>query len=209
MTTDRITIGVLPWLDYVVAHPRGRIALVTTQRRRYLEPGGMAWSKYGPLVAGLRRAMNSPTPSTELDSVVNAAAARDRGDEVLYRECADGFLAAVPQGATGVKVRERTWAEGDLEVVMRSMIGLRLTDGTLWLVLPYCKGPEVDKDSADVLLCMMESVCDQMLPGGKPVVIDCRRGKMFKLHARTNRRAFDAFARGLGAGYLRHWWLAA
>jgi hypothetical protein len=211
-SADRtVFIGGLQWLDYVHAGPRKAMSMVAEQKRRYLDPGRYAWFAYGPLLAAFRRALNSPDRERELERVI--AWAEHKGDwrALAYRDAVDGFLRTVPKRATGIPVSEATWAEGNLRVVFRHMLGVRLHDrnDTRWLLLPYCKGEELTQDSADIVLQMMESLVDPVLPGATPVVLDSRRGKLFKLRANANRATIDACVRGLAVAYERQWALAA
>lgn len=206
-----VFIGGLQWLDYVHAGPRKSMSMVAEQKRRYLDPGRYAWSAYGPLLAAFRRALNSPDREHELERVIARARERDDWREAAYRDAADGFLETIPKRATGIHVGEATWAEGNLRVVFRHMLGVRLHDrnDTRWLVLPYCKAAALNQGSADIVLQMMESFVDLVLPGATPVVLDTRHGKLYKLRANTNRINIDACVRGLAAAYERQWLLAA
>ncbi|ASR33861.1 hypothetical protein BAY61_01380 [Prauserella marina] len=205
-----MTIGGLQWLDYALAGPRRTMAMVTEQKRRYLDPDARAVAYYAPLLAGFRRAVSSPDRSTVLDRVVaKAAQGRELSKPVAYRSASDGFLRLLPRGATGVPVAQAAWRDGDLSIVLRHMLGLRLRDDTKFLVAPYCKKPELSQEVADVLLHLMDALIPEILPGATAVVYDTRHARRYKLGARTNRRSLDALVRSMASGYVRHWHLAA
>ncbi|EHY91189.1 hypothetical protein ACWGRK_08925 [Saccharomonospora azurea] len=210
-TAHTVFIGGLQWLDYVHAGPRKAMSMVAEQKRRYLDPARPAWSAYGPLLAAFRRALNSGDRQEELNRVVAQVA--DKGDwrTDAYRDAVDGFLTCIPKRATGMHVSDATWAEGNLRIVFRHLLGVRLHDrsDTRWLVLPYCKGDALGQGSADIVLQMMESFADLVLPGARPVVLDSRHATLYKLRANTNRANIDACVRGLALAYERQWSLAA
>ena len=207
--TGGVTIGGLPWLDYVLASPRRAARLAKEHKENYLSTESMAWFPYQPLLSGMRRAVNAVDPRAELDEVVAWGEMKQDWRAAAYRDSASGFLELLPRRATGVPVVRPVWSEGDLSVVFRSVVGLRLRDDSLMLVAPYVKKAELDRDAAEVVLFIMESVMDQALPGAVPVVWDTRRGKAFKLTKRTNRRNLEVAARGLAAKYLCEWSLVA
>ncbi|MFB9906806.1 hypothetical protein [Allokutzneria oryzae] len=202
------SIGGLPWLDYVLATPKQAVGIARAHRQRY-EGNSMAYAMYSPLHAAMRRSLNSVDPRTPLDNVVAWAVQKRDWRGPAFRKAANGFLDLLPAGATGVRVAQESWTESELTIVLRDLLGIRLTSGKLLLVAPYCKELELHQDAADILLLMMESVLDQALPGATPVVWDTRHGQAFRLHARTNRRILEVAARGLVAKYLREWSLAA
>ncbi|TVT21194.1 hypothetical protein FNH05_34085 [Amycolatopsis rhizosphaerae] len=204
-----VNIGGLQWLDYAQAGPRKAMSLVREQKRQYLTPQGPAWVSYWPLLSGFRRAVSSPEPAAELERVIAGVAGKDDWREAVYRQCVQGFLQLLPRGATGVPAARVTWAESDLRVTLRHLIGLRLRNDEYVVVAPYCKEPPLTQETAEVLLHLMEGLIDSILPGATPVVFDTRHGRRFRLHRRTNRNQLDAYIRGLAAGYLRQWSLAA
>lgn len=210
-TARTVFIGGLQWLDYVHAGPRKAMSMVAEQKRRYLDPDRYAWSAYGPLLAAFRRALNSPDRKSELEHVIAWAEGKNDWRADAYQEAADGFLRTIPKRATGIHVSTATWAEGNLRIVFRHMLGVRVHDknDTRWLVLPYCKGTALNQGSADIALRMMESFTDVVLSGATPVVLDTRHGRRYRLRANTNRRNVDACVRGLAAAYERQWSLAA
>jgi hypothetical protein len=165
------------------------------------------------LFGAMRQSLNSPDPRATMDVAVDWANARQDWRGPVYRTAADGFLELVAKlpgrRPTGVKVRQPQWTEGGLTVSLRNLLGIRLSNGKLLLVAPYCKEPELNQESADILLYILESVVDQALPGATPVLWDVRRGKSFTLHARANRPELDVAVRGLVAKYLTEWGLAA
>lgn len=183
--------------------------MAKTHKERYLGTDSMAWATYSPLFAAMRRAVNSTDPRATLDGVVAWAILKRDWRGAAFRTAANGFLDLLPVGATGVKVTAPRWSEGDLTIVVRDLLGLRLPNGRFLLVAPYVKDTELDQESADILLYLLESVIDDVLPGATPVVWDTRRGKAFRLNVRTNRHQLDVSVRGLAAKYLREWDLAA
>jgi hypothetical protein len=211
ITAPTVFIGGLQWLDYVHAGPRKAASMVAEQKRRYLDPGRPAWSAYGPLLAAFRRALNSADRRGELDRVI--AQVSDAGDwrAAAYRDAADGFLSVIPRRATGIRVSDATWAEENLRIVFRNLLGVRVHDkaDTRWLVLPYCKADPLTQGSADIVLQMMETFADLVLPGARPVVLDTRRATLFKLRANANRDTLDVYVRGLALAYARQRALAA
>ncbi|MDX3656257.1 hypothetical protein PV646_02955 [Streptomyces sp. ID05-26A] len=213
MNSPNIKISGLVWLDYVLAGPRRAVKLVKAHKKRYLDPASMAWSGYEKLFGAMRQCLNSPDPQATMQGAVAWADARQDWRGPVYRQAADGFLALVAKlpgrRPTGVKVQQPQWIEGGLTVTVRNLLGIRLSNGKLLLVAPYCKEPELDQESADILLYILESVVDQALPGATPVLWDLRRGKAFTLHARANRPELDVAVRGLVAKYLTEWDLAA
>ncbi|OQO88985.1 hypothetical protein B1813_22805 [Saccharomonospora piscinae] len=206
---NSISIGVHPWLDYLLASPVTSATLVTRHKRLYLDPESKGGVAYGPLLAGLRRAVSSPDPQAELEAVVSRTEAQPGWRGPVYRECAAGFLSLLPRGATGVPVRQAAWIEDGLSVVLRGLVGLRLRLGELQLVLPYCKEPELGQEAANVVLHLMEQMRDDVLPGATPIVYDLRHKKSFKLHGRTNRTTLNVGLLGSVAQYQRQWFLAA
>jgi hypothetical protein len=151
-------------MDYALAGPRRAVAMAKAHKERYLVPGSMAWVTYKPLLAAMRRAASSPDPRAELDKVVAWSILKQDWRGPAFRAAANGFLELLPAGATGVKVGEPRWSDGDLTIVARDLIGLRCPDGRLLLVAPYCKEPALDQESADILLYILESVAEDVLP---------------------------------------------
>lgn len=210
VNTLSVTIGGLQWLDYALAGPRQASEIVTQQKRRYLNPDSRAFTYYGPLLTGFRRAANSTDRSAVLNRVVDKAAqGRVRNRSVAFRSAADGFLRLLPRGATGVPITQAAWQDGPLSVMLRNMIGLRLNDGSKLLVAPYCKEPPLSQDVAELLLHPMDALMPHVLPGATAVVFDTRNVKRYKLHARTNRQRIEATVRAQASQYVRQWDLTA
>lgn len=207
--TGIVNIGGLQWLDYAQAGPRKAMSLVREQKRQYLTPQRPAWVSYWPLLSGFRRAVSSPDPAAELARVAGQTGRTEDWRAAVYRQCAEGFLHLLPRGATGVPAALVTWAESDLRVTLRHLIGLRLRGDEYLVVAPYCKEPPLTQETAEVLLHLMDELIDHILPGATPVVFDTRHARRFRMHRRTNRQQLDAYVKGLAAGYLRQWSLAA
>lgn len=83
---------------------------------------------YKPLLAAMRRPGSSPAPRAELDKVVARAILKQDWRRPTFRATATGLLDLLPAGATGVKVTELHWSDGDLTIVARDLIGLRCPD---------------------------------------------------------------------------------
>jgi hypothetical protein len=210
-TARTVFIGGLQWLDYVHAGPRKAMSIVAEQKRRYLDPERPAWSAYGPLLAAFRRALNSPDRKSELEKVIEQVSGKGDWRAAAYRDASEGFLSLIPKRATGIHVTDATWSEGNLRIVFRHLLGVCLHDraDTRWLVLPYCKGEALNQDSADIVLQMMESFAELVLPGSRPIVLDTRHATRYKLRANANRDNIDACVRGLALAYERQWFLTA
>ncbi|MCG8920288.1 hypothetical protein L6E12_31415 [Actinokineospora sp. PR83] len=202
-----IRIGGLPLLDYALAKPRDAVKLVKEHKRRYLDPTVPAWAYYRHLYIAMRGAANAPNPRDTIDGVVAWAATKGDWRQAAYRQAGEGYLRLLAASrGTGVKVNTMQWHDGPLTITLNNLIGLRSRGDKLLIVTPYCKAPELDQQSADLLLQIVQEACGGL---GTPVLWDTRRGREFKLNARTNRRDLSTAVHGLVAKYLMEWNLAA
>lgn len=169
----------------------------------YLDPTNTAPAFYGPLRAGLRRAVNAPNPSQVLADVIANARPAQRGH---YLGVITGFNTWWPRvHATGVRAHDAAWTCGSLTVSVTLPIGLRHRDGSTHLMFGYLKGEPLQADAARLLARMLEHLIPDMLPGATPLVVDLRRGKPFRLAANTNRADLDALLVAEAAKYTTHW----
>ncbi|SDY00588.1 hypothetical protein SAMN05216215_1018114 [Saccharopolyspora shandongensis] len=211
---DSVRIGLGPFLDYVRSTPRGCVAIVKSQRRMYLDPDGQGSSFYGPLSAGLRRAVNSTDPEQVIAEVVKRSRPEQRRH---YEELQSGFGRWWSKTkASGVPVASTEWVRAELAVrVLGSrepgsgVLGLRYRDGKTEVVLPYLKEPELGRDAANLTLRILELHMNELLPGAIPVVLDLRRAAPLRLRSNTNRDDLDAVLAGEAAKYVTHWQAAA
>ncbi len=165
--------------------------------------GGLQWLDY--VHAGPRKAMS-----------MVAEQKRRYLDPGRYAWFAYGPLLAAFRRALNSPDRERelerviAWAEhkGD----WRALAYRDAVDGFLRTVPKRATGIPVSEATwaeGKLRVQMMESLVDPVLPGATPVVLDSRRGKLFKLRANANRATIDACVRGLAVAYERQWALAA
>ena len=62
------------------------------------------------------------------------------------------------------------WTDGEIAIVLRNLLGVRRRDGGLLLVAPYVKEPEMTQEPADILLFLMDTMIDEILPDATPVL---------------------------------------
>ncbi|PRY36330.1 hypothetical protein [Umezawaea tangerina] len=205
---NTISVTALSFTEYVMSGQRGRINILTEQRSMYLAEDLRMCGFYNPMRDAMRRAISSPDPEAEIRGAVLSA--NRNGQLRAFEELADGFLPWLRRTrATGVPVGSARWHAGDLTLKVRPHLGLRLADGTTAAVLVYVKEPELTREAATVALRIVQQTIDETLPGGVPMVMDARRGAVYRLGKRTNIAKLDALIAAESAGYVTHWKLSA
>ncbi|WP_188987357.1 hypothetical protein [Saccharopolyspora thermophila] len=202
---DGVQISLGSFLDYVRSTPRGCAGIVRDQREIYLDETSMAWAFYGPFRLALRRAVTSP----DALEIIAAAVRQARPvQQQHFRELQVGFQRWWQRArVTGVPMTSGCWRSGDLAITVseRSSLALRHPDGRLEVVLPYLKEPQLEADSANLALRVLEQAMPGLLPGATPMVLDVRRGRPFRLRRNANRAELDALLAAETAKYLTHW----
>ncbi|NUT54112.1 MAG: hypothetical protein HOV94_43505 [Saccharothrix sp.] len=208
---EPISVTALSFTEYVMSGQRGRINIVTDQRRIYLSTEQWVAGFYNPMRDAMRRAVNSPDPAAELDKAVEAAHLRTRaGQARAFEELREGFLPWLRSTrATGVPTAAARWRTGELALRVRPHLGLRMPDGSRAAVLVYVKEAPMTQEAADVGLRILQQTAADTLPGAVPLVLDARRGRAFRLSRRTNLAKLDALIAAEAAGYVVHWRMSA
>ncbi|WP_157357227.1 hypothetical protein [Amycolatopsis nigrescens] len=88
-----------------------------------------------------------------------------------------------------VRVTPSVWTEGGLAVKVHDLIGVRQRNGQVLLVLSYMKKPVLERDVANVLLCLLHDLVDEMLPGALPTALDAGRSEALTLPRNANKPA--------------------
>ncbi|MFJ6674497.1 hypothetical protein ACIQMJ_25635 [Actinosynnema sp. NPDC091369] len=208
---EPISVTALSFTEYVMSGQRGRISIVSEQRRIYLSAEQWVAGFYNPMRDAMRRAANSPDPAAELDKVVEAAHRQPRaGQPRAFEELREGFLPWLQATrATGVPTGAARWQAGDLALRVRPHLGLRLPDGSKAAVLVYVKETPMTQEAANVGLRILQQTVADTLPGAVPLVLDARRGRAFRMSRRTNLAKLDALIAAEAAGYVVHWRMSA
>ena len=208
---EPISVTALSFTEYVMSGQRGRISIVSEQRRIYLSSEQWVAGFYNPMRDAMRRAANSPDPSAELDKAVEAAHRNPRsGQPRAFEELREGFLPwLLATRATGVPTAAAKWQAGDLTLRVRPHLGLRLPDGSKAAVLVYVKEAPITQEAANVGLRILHQTVGDTLPGAVPLVLDARRGRAFRMSRRTNLAKLDALIAAEAAGYVVHWRMSA
>jgi hypothetical protein len=205
---DTISVTALSFTEYVMSGQRGRITILGEQRAMYLAEDLRMCGFYNPMRNAMRRAVSSPEPEVELRGAVLAA--NRNGQLKAFEELADGFLPWLRKArVSGVPVSSARWTAGDLTLKVRPHLGLRMADGSLGAALVYLKEAPLSREAATVGLRILQQSMEETLPGGEPMVLDARRGRVFRLGKRTNLRKLDALIAAESAGYVTHWRLSA
>ncbi|GAA4615586.1 hypothetical protein [Saccharopolyspora hordei] len=202
---DGVQIGLSSFLDYVRSTPRGCAGIVRDQWEIHVDETSMAWTFYAPFRSALRRAVSSPDAPEVLAAAVRQARPVQQPH---FQQLHDGFRRWWAKvRATGVPMESGVVDVGGLSVTVsrRSALALRYRDGRTEVVLPYLKEPELASDSANVALRVLEHLAPSLLPGARPMVLDVRRGRAFRLRRNANRDELDAVLAAEAAKYLTHW----
>ncbi|MEO6089912.1 MAG: hypothetical protein ABIQ18_43070 [Umezawaea sp.] len=205
---DTISVTALSFTEYVMSGQRGRISILGEQRAMYLAEDLRMCGFYNPVRDAMRRAVSSADPEGEMRAAVLSA--NRNGQLRAFEELADGFLPWLRKArVTGVPVSAARWSAGDLTLKVRPHLGLRMADGSLGAALVYVKEAPLTREAATVGLRILQQTMEETLPGGEPMVLDARRGKVFRLGKRTNIGKLDALIAAESAGYVMHWRLSA
>jgi hypothetical protein len=203
-----ISVTALSFTEYVMSGQRGRISILSEQRAMYLAEDLRMCGFYNPVRDAMRRAVSSADPEGEMRAAVLSA--NRNGQLRAFEELADGFLPWLRKArVTGVPVSSARWSAGDLTLKVRPHLGLRMADGSLVAALVYVKEAPLTREAATVGLRILQQTMEETLPGGEPMVLDARRGKVFRLGKRTNIGKLDALIAAESAGYVMHWRLSA
>lgn len=198
-----IRISAAVFADYLAGVGRDRMSIVTAQRQRYEDPNRLAWFFYRPMISAIRRCLAEPDPHPVLLEAVEQANDAQRPH---FWALFEGFLGWLPHPApTLVPVGSTVWTSGDLEVVLRPELGIVDRSGQTWAVLLYLKEPELPRPTAQAVLRLMERHMDELLPGGRPAMLDVRRSRMHRLRSNAPRARLDAWLNGEAIGYAAHW----
>ncbi|QQQ77588.1 hypothetical protein IOD16_03450 [Saccharothrix sp. 6-C] len=212
---EPISVTALSFTEYAMSGQRGRISIVSEQRRIYLSSEQWVAGFYNPMRDAMRRAANSPDPAAELDKAVEAAHRQPRaGQPRAYEELREGFLPWLRSTrATGVPTSAAKWRTGDLALRVRPHLGLRMPDGSRAAVLVYVKETPMTQEAANIGLRILQQTMPDTLPGATPevvpLVLDARRGRAFRMSRRTNLAKLDALIAAEAAGYVVHWRMSA
>ncbi|MFD1149028.1 hypothetical protein [Saccharothrix hoggarensis] len=208
---EPISVTALSFTEYVMSGQRGRISIVSDQRRIYLSPDQWVAGFYNPMRDAMRRAANSPDPAAELEAAVAAAHRLPRpGQPRAFEELREGFLPWLKATrATGVPTAAARWQAGELALRVRPHLGLRMPDGERAAVLVYVKEPPMTQEAANVGLRILQQTTADTLPGATPLLLDARRGRAFRMSRRTNLAKLDALIAAEAAGYVVHWRMSA
>lgn len=208
---EPISVTALSFTEYVMSGQRGRISIVSEQRRIYLSSEHWVAGFYNPMRDAMRRAANSPDPAAELDKAVEAAHRTPRAGQLrAFEELREGFLPWLrATRATGVPTAAARWQAGDLALRVRPHLGLRLADGSRAAVLVYVKETPMTQEAANVGLRILQQTVHDTVPGAVPLVLDARRGRAFRMSRRTNLAKLDALIAAEAAGYVVHWRMSA
>ncbi|MFI9006611.1 hypothetical protein ACIGNX_05170 [Actinosynnema sp. NPDC053489] len=208
---EPISVTALSFTEYAMSGQRGRISIVSEQRRVYLAPEQWVAGFYNPMRDAMRRAANSPDPAAELDKAVEEAHRHPRaGQPRAFEELREGFLPwLLATRATGVPTGAARWQAGELALRVRPHLGLRLPDGSRAAVLVYVKEAPLTQEAANVGLRILQQTMADTLPGAVPLVLDARRGRAFRMSRRTNLAKLDALIAAEAAGYVVHWRMSA
>lgn len=204
---NHIRISAASFLDYMHGTPRGCIKIVKDQRKMYLDRDRKASYFYDPIRAALRRALNSVTPLQEFAKAIDRASASQYSHFVELEQGFSKWRCKVKP--TGVKVATGAWEAGDLDVTLHNLLGLRHASEKTEVVLPYLKETVLTPDAANPILRVLEREMPALLPGASPMILDVRRGNVFKLRRNANRADLDAFLTAEAAKYTTHWHAAA
>ncbi|MFC3891623.1 hypothetical protein ACFOWZ_09050 [Lentzea rhizosphaerae] len=208
MKAQNVDISTLMFTEYVGSRNSRRIDIVKEQRSIHDAEDGVCRAFYQRMRDAMRRAANSPSPENELNTAI--ARANRRGQERAFTEIKAGFLPWFSGlKASGVRTRPSVLTVGELDLKVQPHLGLRLPDGTTWVVLAYLKEPVLQLDAANIALRILQRTVDETLPGAVPVVLDARRGKPFFESKRSRPDRLDPLIAAEAAGYVVHWRMAA
>jgi hypothetical protein len=197
------------FMDYANERGSGRMAIVQQQRKRIEDPEQQAFRYYAPAVRSLPLAIASTDPEAVLDAMLaQTTSTHQRQHHVELR---DGMLTFIRKHhPSRVPVANGCqWVTPDLTVIIRQHMGIRMPDGSVFVVLLYLKQPPLTQDVANTGLRIIETQLPALLANGLPRVLDVRRARIFPLRRNANRRKLDAWLRGEAAGYAAHWAAAA
>ena len=208
---EPISVTALSFTEYAMSGQRGRISIVSDQRRIYLSSEQWVAGFYNPVRDAMRRAANSPDPAAELEKAVAAAHEHGRsGQARAFEEVREGFVPWLRSArATGVPTGAARWQAGDLTLRVRPHLGLIAPDGSRAAVTVYVKEAPLTQEAANVALRVMQQTMADVLPGAAPLVLDARRGRAFRMSRRTNLAKLDALIAAEAAGYVVHWRMSA
>lgn len=208
---EPISVTALSFTEYVMSGQRGRINIVSEQRRIYLSSEHWVAGFYNPMRDAMRRAANSPDPAAELEKAVEAAHRGLRaGQPRAFEELREGFVPWLRSTrATGVPTAAARWQAGDLTLRVRPHLGLRFPDGTRAAVLVHVKEAPMTQEAATIALRILQQTVPDTLPGAMPLVLDARRGRAYRMSRRTNLAKLDALIAAEAAGYVVHWRMSA
>jgi hypothetical protein len=198
-----IKVSVRSLLDYTLSSHAQSSKIIKQQKSLYLDPDNQGFFFYGPIYAGLRRCVAAADPTSALDRCVAAANPNQRRH---YVEIRDGFLGWWNRSRlASTSVKSAVWQQDELSITVRDLIGGRLPNGDEVVIVTYVKEAPLLAAGADPVLRLLEQRMDAILPGAKPIVLDTRRSKPFRLRSNANRNDLDAFLIGVAAQYIAHW----
>lgn len=177
--------------------------------RKQRETGG-GFNPHGQFVKALKADIRFRTGGSHLREVVKTVNPRWQR---LYQSLADGaerFVESLgdPAQVWLMPTRDAIGMLGGLPVKVSAHFGLRYDDGRSEAVRLHFDEEPPSREAVTVVLHLMSTYMDQIMPGAEPVLLDVRRGRIHRTdHA--NPAEVQSWLTGEAAGFAAIWSSAA
>jgi hypothetical protein len=169
------------------------------------------FNPHGPLVKALKADIQFRTPGIHLSQVIDLVKPRWRP---LYEALVPGALTYL--GSLGdltscylVRPRDVLVPVGSLPVKLNTHFGVRHVDGTAEIVRLHFDEEPPAGEAVLATLRLLERYTDQILPGGVPVLVDLRRGRIHRPDRAAKPEQVDQWLAGEAAAFTAIWDAAA
>lgn len=203
MAINPPVVPMTTFTDYVLTPGGRRITLVRQQINQLAVEYNPGRDFYRPVNLAIEEGIKFRTGTTPLDGAVQSArdiAARH------FKAIADGVAPFVrrAQKADLTKVGRWGWRQPSVTIRINPDFALRYPGGEVQIVKLYLKEHQLDRFHADALLRLIEYALPHLGTAGTPVVVEARRGKIWKPNPKANAR-LDEFLRSEALSFGSLW----
>lgn len=197
------SVSMISFGRFISARAAGQIACAREIAERYSQQYSPVTDPYAPFVAAVRRGLDTGCHELEIQRALSNASDKRRGVLIGLKEPYLRLLSRSP--GTYTPAGRAIWQTPDLDVTVTPEFSRVTPAGEIEVIKLYLRVDPLTRDAADGMLFVMSETMDELCPGGKPVLWDLRRERVFT--PRSRRREFGSWLR-LQASNLAALWRA-